>query len=497
MGIGYTDFNDETYGLKPASVVVRDYAGDTIVDDRLVKAVTKVDRFTCVSRQPGGTSQHWEDASGTVSIKASIEMLDGSARRIQLEVQNLSFTKQITQIDVQLPTLSLPASPAYKAYTGYRGGGPGSLGIKDWKEGQGNTGSWPGYGTSPVASIWDEKTGQTLAVTFFNDQLQPVALYWFSGPSNSSGEDRLGFNPFLRFNGNLEPRQVMTLPVEFREMSGGPPAHWAHYRARFLQPFMAAMGYPESATFDASGTWGFGHGSGPGLAAQARQLAWKYRLQGLIQWPTPDAKSLYFEPHHVKDPFFSDFLAASQTAGLKHFGTLIVPDASPRIPTDAALRQTQTDANGKEVVFDLSVLPLNQRADLTRKYNLLYAKLLRDHGVTIAYYDVGGGPHDNRPPLDWLRTYADYKRAGIAVMGETGADVASWISGVWFEFPYSRNDYSMLKALLPGCALFAFSQTQDKKDVGHGAESWWKDAERKGITPLLDATALQLRAVGE
>jgi hypothetical protein len=238
-----------------------------------------------------------------------------------------------------------------------------------------------------------------------------------------------------------------------------------------------------------------GTDSGPGLAMAVRRLVSRYHIEGYVQWPAADQKAAFFEPHAVKYPFFSEFLMASQVGGLKHFGTLVIPDLAPLIPSDMALRQLMGENNPRP--FPESVLMMNQRADPVRQYNLTYARILRDHGVTVAYYDTGGGPGNSRPPLDWLRTYADYKNAGIAVMGECGADVSAWISGVWFEYPYSWNDYAMLKALLPGCGRFAYDHGPATRDVGHGSESWWRDALRKGITPLLGEDQLSQWSAGK
>jgi hypothetical protein len=490
MAFSYAQFNDEKAGCKPGALTVRDYADDEILSDKLVKHPETIDQFTQTKSSPD--SLEWKDKNGNVAIRASFSSEPG-VRRIVLRVENLSWTRQITQLDVQLPQLGMPLSADNKVYTGYRGGGPGALGVKDWPSGQGTSGAWPGYCTSPLVTIWNEKTSETLAITFFNDQLMSVGIFWFSGPGGSNQ----GFNPIFRFSGELEPRASMSLPIEFREMSGGPPAHWKFYRDNLLAPFMSAWGFPEPAEFEttANSVWGMGTDSGPGLAMAVRRLVSRYHIEGYVQWPAADQKAAFFEPHAVKYPFFSEFLTASQIGGLKHFGTLVIPDLAPLIPSDMALRQLMGENNPRP--FPESVLMMNQRADPVRQYNLTYARILRDHGVTVAYYDTGGGPGNSRPPLDWLRTYADYKNAGIALMGECGADVSAWISGAWFEYPYSWNDYAMLKALLPGCGRFAYDHGPAPRDVGHGSESWWRDALRKGITPLLGEDQLSQWSAGK
>jgi hypothetical protein len=490
MAFTYSEFNDEKAGCKPTTLITRDYSADAILSDKLVKYPETTDQFVLAKSSPD--SMEWKDKNGDVSVIASFTS-EPSLRRIVLHVENLSYTKQITQLDVQLPRLTMTLSADNKIYTGFHGGGPGSLGFKDWPSGQGTSGYWPGYCTSPLTTIYNEKTGETLAITFFNDQLMQGGLYWFSGPGGAIQ----ALNPFYRFAGELEPRCGMTLPIEFREMSGGPPAHWKHYREDILKPFMTSLGFPESGELETtSNVWGTGTDSGAGLALAVRRLVARYRIDGYVQWPASDGRGIFYEPHAVKYPFFSEFLMTSQIAGLKHFGTLAIPDLTPFIPTDMALRQMWGDPP-KQRVLPESVLVMNQRADLTRQYNLSYARILRDHGVTIIYYDAGGGPYRNQRPLDWLRTYADFKNAGIAVMGECGADVTSWISGAWFEYPYSWNDYSMLKTVLPGCGLFAFQHTADTHDVGNGPESWWRNAIRKGITPLLSEDELALWAAGK
>jgi hypothetical protein len=401
-----------------------------------------------------------------------------------IDVENRSLTSQITQLDIRVPEIAVAYSAESRLYWGYRGGSRSRPGLDKWV--QGNTGFWPGYCTSPVVTLWDEKTGQTLAVTFFNDRLLEAAMYWFSGPSGEGDAKRQAINLFLRLQGPLEPLESVSLPVEISELSGGATEHWAHYRKDILQPFMARMGFPESATFQAGGKWAFETDAGRGLTNKVFQLVRKAGIEGYVAWPYPDGQSFLFDSHLVSAPFFSEFLATSQLAGLKHLGTLVIPDASPRVFNDMALGQ-MIEVQGKKVPSKFANLFLNQRADVTRQYNLLYARILRDHGITIAYYDTGGGPHYSRPPLDWLRTYADYKRAGIAVMGETGGDVSAWISGVWFEYPYSWNDYTMLPQLLPGAAFFAMAQDDHSKDDGKGPEKWWDNARRKGITPVIRA----------
>lgn len=416
----------------------------------------------------------WVDRGSGLRIDVAAEV---SAERCLCAIEITNGLKyRIDQVDLQLPQIVTPSSPAIEGYTTFRGGAPAPWSPGDWSTGQGNTSIWPGTAFSPLATFWRPETGETLAITFFNARLVPSMVYWFSGAA-SPGQQQL--NPFLRVLPQLQPGESASFSCEMQLLAGGPPAHWADYRIRSLMPFMTSLGVAEAAGPMVGEVGSSGWVSAGQLAATIQTFL-ALGIKDYIQWSPPDGASTYYNPEVPQLPWYSELAAASKLSGLNTLGVLINPFISPPLAFDDAIQ-----GGGKT----LANLRLDFEASDNRLYYARMCAVLAARGIKTAFWDTGGGP-GNVNPHAWLKMLQRWKAAGISVLAETSCDLNAYVAGVWMEYPYSWGMYDAAKAICPKASLMAMTNDVDDR----GGVHWYVDAEAKGVLPIVSyEQALDLR----
>jgi hypothetical protein len=408
----------------------------------------------------------WNSSQGNVVVTCSTAKTD-TGLAFTFTITN-GLTHRLNSIDLRLPEITTAADPFLRIASPYRGGStvPWS---NDWTKGQGNSSVWPGTAFSPIVTPWNDRTKDTLAISFFNRSLMPVMLYWFSG---SGAGNTQCLNPVLRALPALGPGETATFSAEYRIMKGGPAAHAAYYRQNVLAPFMKELGIPEAnSPLQGPGSIAMTATGADNVLANVA-AAHKAGASAYIQWAAPDGAADFYNPYPAQFPWFDSL---GKVQGLP-VGCLINPSISPRFPSDnAAFR------NGHQ----WSNVHVNLAADDVR----LALARLRDHlvqrGVTIAFWDCGGSP-DACSGHEWLKVLSSWKQAGIAIMPESSCDVAAWTTGLWMEYPYSWNDYTLPKIVTPNAALAAHTNTVDVR----GGIDWKDDAKAKGVRPIVDVAEL-------
>jgi len=379
------------------------------------------------------------------------------------------LTHRITSIDIQLPQIRTRYDEANRVYVPLRGGQSTAWNAGEWGKGQGNSSMWPSTAFSPIVTLWNEKTQETLGITFFSRTLTPAMVYWASGPTTERREQQM--NPFLRLLPGLEPGQTLTVRAEYVEMKGGPAAHQKKYREEVLAPFMKEAGIPEAAGLPEKGPIAEGPTVERGHMRATLASAQALGVSTYIQWSPPDGSSEFYNPYAAQLPWFQELAVSKEFPAMK-VGVLINPFITPPLKSDAfALKSPHTYTNLK--------------LDLAAPANREYAARLRDElvkrGISVAFWDTGNGPEQGKT-YEWLKLLANWKRAGIAIMPETSCDLAAWTTGLWMEFPYSWGDYGLAKTVCPQATLAAHTNSPD---VREGVD-WKEDAVRKGVQPILD-----------
>lgn len=411
------------------------------------------------------TNSSWI-TDGGLTVKARTEKLTTRVK-MDFEITN-GLAYRVRRVDLRLPTMGVPLHAGNAIYSPYRGGREDVWPADDWQKGMSNSSVWPGTAFSPIVTLWNKQSGDTVAVTFFNRTLTPVQLYWFSGP----GVDTQHFHPFLRVIPDLGRGESVTVSVEYRIMKGGPKAHWAFYRKEFLAPFMAELGVPEAESKVKGPAAIMSPWTDPDKMKETLGRVAAKGANSFFQWSPPDGSSTYyFNPYAPSIGWFESLSAIKDVAGVDTFGVLVNPFISPYLKTDKyALPGGPPNTN----------LHLNPNSDDVRLYHSRLIGELTKRGVNAAFWDTGGGPDAVRGH-DWFGTILTWKRNGISLMPETSCDVATWATGLWMEYPYYWGDFGLVKAICPKASYLSHTNFPDVRD----GVDWRQDSLRKGVFPLV------------
>jgi hypothetical protein len=222
--------------------------------------------------------------------------------RMAIEIAN--GPGRLESIDFRLPQIHTEADPENAILSPFRGGDLTPWPSDHWEPG--NSSTWPGPAFSPLLTVWNRRTLDTVGITYFSKTLTPAMLYWFAGPGGNSHH----LTPFVRYFPALEPFESITLTVEYATFRGGPAAHYERYRRDHLAPFMAALGIPEAPGALPAGrpivrcAW-----SDPGTLAGKIRDAQAAGASAFIQWSPPDGHSVYYNPYPPALPWFEEFAA--------------------------------------------------------------------------------------------------------------------------------------------------------------------------------------------
>jgi hypothetical protein len=455
-------------GTEATAAVLVDTATDKPDALSSIPATFTLSDQTVVTSTPTAsvTSSTWKSNIGGIVAKC-LTQTTPSGYVLAFTLTN-GWTHRMEQADFRIPQIFTAADPANRVETPFRGGSATSLAM-DWAKGQGNTGNWPGTAYSPLLTIWNDRTQDTLAITFFNKAMVPVFVYWFSGANGDGSQQSL--TPILRCFPRLQPGQSVTIGADYRVTTGGPAAHAAYYRQNILTPFMKELGIPEAMAPLGDGpiamtATGADHFAASVAAAQAGGAS------AYIQWAAPDGLAAYYNPYPPAFDWFQSIKPSTFPVGV-----MINPFISPRIATDSV---ALTDS-GRPMIN----LHLNLAAPDTRLYLARLRDELVKRGVTLAFWDTGGEP-DACGGHEWLKVLSGWKQAGIAIMPESSCDVAAWTTGLWMEYPYSWGDYALPRVVTPQATLAAHTNTVDVR----GGIDWKDDAKAKGVRPIIDVAEL-------
>jgi hypothetical protein len=181
-----------------------------------------------------------------------------------------------------------------------------------------------------------------------------------------------------------------------------------------------------------------------------------------IQWSPPDGHSYYYSPYPPSLPWFNDLPAPGLPVGV-----LINPFVSPPLLADGVALTTDARYTHTNLALDLGA---------NRAYNARLRDALKARGVSVVFWDTGGEPGP-RQGHEWLKLLADWKRAGISILPETSCDVASWATGVWMEYPYSRGRYDLARVVTPKATLTVHTNWDDP--------GWAEHATKQGLRPII------------
>ena len=236
-------------GVKATELVVVDFAQDA--PGKLHEAKGK---FVKVSGEEHGavTESTWKSDVGNVGVKC-VTKKTAAGVAFEVTITN-GITHRIESLDIQLPQIRTPYDEANKIYMPFRGGRSIVWNQGEWPKGQGNSSVWPSSAFSPIVTLWNDRTQDTFAITFFNRALAPAIMFWFSGPTeNQQHEKQQQLNPFLRLLPMLDPGQTLTVTADYAQITGGPAAHQKRYREETLAPFMKELSIPEAAGLQEKG----------------------------------------------------------------------------------------------------------------------------------------------------------------------------------------------------------------------------------------------------
>jgi hypothetical protein len=386
--------------------------------------------------------------SGGVRVECRTELV-ATGLLFEFTITN-GWTQRLDSIDLRLPEVGTP--PDTRIYSPLRGGS-----VADG--GQGSTGNWPGPAYSPIVTVYSGD--DTLALTYLNRQLKPVSCFWFAGKG--------WFNPFLRYRLDLDPGETITLTADYRIMQGGPTAHWSYFRQYRLMPFMRDLNIPEATLDLPPGPIAYSNWTNPEDMTAALAKAKAGGAAAFIQWSPPDGSSYFYDPY---PPHFSWFEALPANPPIA-VGVLVNPFVSPPLKADRVALLTDARYSHTNLQLDLGA---------NRAYNARLMAALKQRGVTLAFWDTGGEPSP-RNSHEWLRLLADWKRAGISILPETSGDIAAWTTGITMEYPYSRGNYDIPRAVTPKATLTVHTNWDDP--------GWVEDAERKGLRPIIHIDTLK------
>lgn len=462
---------DEAAGTKASAAVLQDFALDN------GKALHQANAtFTRVTQATEGTAvlSSWRSNIGNILVQCRSEKT-AAGFTFQTTITN-GYTHRIESLDIQLPQVHTRSDRDNRMLSPFRGGQMNPW-ADDWAKGQGNSSLWPATAFSPIVTAWNQRTGESLGITFFSKSLTPAMLFWFSGPSN----DQQHLNPFVRYHPGLQPGQSITLTAEYRLFAGGPAAHQKQYREEVLAPFMKEIGIPEAAGGIEPGPIALSHWVERGRLRDNLRAALAAGAQTYIQWSPPDASSHFFNPYVAQLPWFQELAVGKEFPGMR-LGVLINPFITPPLKSDAfALKAKEPYTN----------LRLNFSAPANREYFARLRDELVARGVSVAFWDTGGNP-EHIHGHEWLKFLANWKTAGIAILPETSCDVAAWTTGIWMEYPYSWGTYEIARTVCPEATLTAHTNTPD---VRNGVD-WRQDALGKGVRPIVEMSQLLRPAAG-
>lgn len=457
--------NAAGHGTEAVSAILADTAADAADKPNATPATFALTNQTIVSSDPAGasvTSSTYQSTPGKVAITCLTQKTPAGYSFMFTITNGLAY--RLDQVDIRLPEISTAADPANKIMSPFRGGSVVTW-ATDWQQGQGNSSLWPGTAFSPISTAWNDRTGDTLAITFFNKALVPVFVYWFSGGDGQ----RQYLNPFLRCFPRLQPGQSVSIGAEYRVTTGGPLAHAKYYRENVLAPFMKELSIPEAKSTLGPGPIAMTATGADQFTASA-DAAQAAGACAYIQWAAPDGLAAYYNPYPPQFEWFNS-LGKPRTSTIP-IGVLINPFISPRVPAD---KIALINPSGP-----LTNLHINVGADDVRLSLARLRDALATRGVTIAFWDTGSGP-DGCSGHEWLKLLASWKAAGVAIMPETSCDLAAWTTGLWMEFPYSWGTYAVPRAVTPGADLCSHTNFVDIKN----GVDWKQDARSKGVRPII------------
>lgn len=435
-----------------------------------------VDDYLFVRRQAKTTTYtatitgHIPGQGGSVEIRLKERQTPPNIREIQISVQNHSQHAEAVPT-IRLPTIqAVSPRPTYRIYSPFRGGRDGG-----W--GSGSSATWPGPAYSPIVTLHDGQRGDTLAITFANSKAAKMELFWLA----DAAAGFQWFNPFLRPQVLLQPGESIEFTVEYRIMTGGPPAHWARYRAQFLQ-FMTSCGYAESVArpyadraWIAMSDW---VPRGKLFANMARAKA--RGAAAYLQWSPPDGKAAYYEPLTSRFAWAEDAVLSADAPPLP-WGVLINPHISPRVP---AVETLDRDLLQPLPVFDGVHFRIDAHHPETWAYLVRHAEWLRKARVTMAFWDTGGAPEGGMSTHQWMRVLHLFRRHTINIFAETSCDIASHITDYYFEFlnepKAGWSDYQLAKAVTPNAVLTVHDNMQPSTDA-----AWVQKAWSLGVVPVV------------
>jgi hypothetical protein len=389
----------------------------------------------------------WIAVAAGITISAKTYIYSAS-QRVQISIANTGGAR-LEGCGINLPAITAPVDRANFIYQCARGGFSLPWSTGDWVHN--NAAVWPGTCFSPLVTLY--AGDDTLAITYFDTTLDRRQLGWASGSGyDSAGNVATGCAPYILFFPQLDPGRSVTYTIEYRLMSGGPATHRAYYRNYIFSPFMRVLGFPEAApTVQGpafSDDWTEPADLNKKLAKAARLGAKTYWM-----WASGDNSSNQYDPDATD---FSWFSALHRAAGIPTLGDLINPFISNPFNANAITTDGHRQYNGR----------LNIAHPMTRERIARLATALADKGVNVAFWDCGQGP-DNCSTYDWLNTIGLFMQHGIPVACEQSCDLAAWVTGLAFMYPYRTDvDFSMIAGVTPKAVILG--------KVGEGTE---KDAD--------------------